>query len=225
MQPYYQDEYATIYHCDCLEMIDRLEQTDAMITDPIYGVNVGENQSSKEKRNGLLVKSKYASVKDTKENYVKIVVPAIQSFLKKCKRAAVFGFAPNIFLLPHPDVIGGVYVSAGCGRNKWGWTTFMPVLFYGTAPNLEKGAKRTAMESNDSSEKNGHPTPKPISWMNWLVDLASAEDETIIDPFMGSGTTLVSAKSYGRKCIGIEIEEEYCEIAANRLRQEVLNLF
>lgn len=67
-----------------------------------------------------------------------------------------------------------------------------------------------------------HPNEKPESLMLKLVKLCSQAGETILDPYMGSGTTIVAAKQLGRRAIGIEIEERYCEIAANRLRQEVL---
>lgn len=71
--------------------------------------------------------------------------------------------------------------------------------------------------------KREHPTQKPISLMFWCLSFAP-QAETIIDPFMGSGTTLRAAKDLRRKAIGIEIEEKYCEIAARRMQQEVLPL-
>lgn len=67
-----------------------------------------------------------------------------------------------------------------------------------------------------------HPTVKPVPMLRTIVSWSSGEGETVLDPFMGSGTTLRAAKDLGRRAIGIEIEERYCEIAANRLRQEVL---
>ena len=67
----------------------------------------------------------------------------------------------------------------------------------------------------------GHPTQKPLALMRWCLSFVP-DATTILDPFMGSGTTLVAAKLEGRRAIGIEISEKYCEIAAERLRQGVL---
>jgi len=73
-----------------------------------------------------------------------------------------------------------------------------------------------------NSERVGHPTQKPLALMKWCISQAPDTAQTILDPFMGSGTTLVAAKLLGKRAIGIELEERYCEIAANRLRQKVL---
>ena len=74
-----------------------------------------------------------------------------------------------------------------------------------------------------NGHKTEHPCEKPLSMMKWLVTGVSAEGECICNPFMGSGTTLRAAKDLGRRAIGIEIEEKYCEIAAKRLSQEVMD--
>ena len=69
---------------------------------------------------------------------------------------------------------------------------------------------------------DAHPCPKPVPVFRWLVDSLARLNDVVLDPFMGSGTTLVAARDLGRRAIGIEIEERYCEIAVNRLRQGVL---
>jgi site-specific DNA-methyltransferase (adenine-specific) len=73
-------------------------------------------------------------------------------------------------------------------------------------------------------EERWHPTQKPLPVMRWCVGLLPATAGTILDPYAGSGTTLRAAKDLGRKAIGIEIEERYCEIAAQRCAQDVLDL-
>ena len=180
-------------------------------------------RAAHETRNGYLKKKSYDGYNDTPENFRIIIVPAIEKALQICSRATIFGFAPGLRLLPEPTAMGGIYIPAGCGRNAWGFICFAPIFFYGSAPDLNLGAKSTAMKSTKMAEKNGHPVPKPVEWMKWLVNLGSRQNEVILDPFLGSGTTAVAAKELGRKFIGIEISEEYCEIAVKRLRQNVFN--
>ena len=124
---------------------------------------------------------------------------------------------------PKPRDIGCAYCPGGAGVGPWGFVCFHPVLFYGKRPGGPKSP--SSFSSTFLSEKNGHPCPKPIEWMKWCVRIGSIYNEFILDPFMGSGTTLVAAKELGRKAIGIEIEEKYCEIAARRLAQEMLPFY
>lgn len=216
----------TIIHGDCGDFADRIA-AQVLATDPPYGVlEPGDYMPRvRDDRGGSngLVRKGYASYCDTYENFRTQIVPMLNLFLHRTERAGVFT-GPHIHEQQKPEAIGGVYCPAATGRNRWGYKRFLPVLLYGQYPELNKGCSvPSTIMSNDTSEKNGHPCPKPVSWMKWLVSLVSLPSETILDPFAGSGTTLVAAKQLGRKCIGIEIEERYCEIAANRLRQEVLN--
>lgn len=219
---YYEEPAGKIYCGDCLEIMPLLGNNLVVITDPPYGVNLGNHIAAKESRGRWLNKKGYESYDDTYENFLKYVVPAIQQCTKRFDRVVTFCAGTMMWDLPRPSAVGGVYLPAACGRNCWGFASLSHVLFYGKAPNLEKGSKHIAIKSNDVAEKNGHPCPKPYPWMAWLVNLASRPSETILDPFLGSGTTAVAAKQLDRKFIGIEIEEKYCKVAVQRLAQEVL---
>ncbi len=222
--PYYQDDYCTIYHGDCRDILPGLEPVDLVLTDPPYGMNLGHHKGINDKRSRELRKKGYLSYNDTPQNYKSIIVPAIKCALQISKRGAIFACAPSAWMLPPPSAIGGIYIAAANGRSPWGFQNLSSVLFYGVAPNLHKGSKHTIFKNNDRSDRGcGHPCPKPLAWLLWLVGLASVEKETILDPFMGSGTTLRAAKDLNRKATGIEIEEKYCEIAAKMLSQEVFN--
>lgn len=220
-EPYYQDDACTIYCADCREVLPLIE-ADVMITDPPYGVNLGDHSGNGENRPGYLKKDGYDGYDDSFDNFKSVIVPVLTVGIQRFCRSAVFGIAPNIWELPAPAALGGVYLPAGCGRMVWGFSNLATIALYGKPPDLELGAKATTICSTAISEKNGHPCPKPLSWMNWLVGLCSRFEETIVDPFMGSGTTLFAAKLRGRKAIGIEINRDYCEIAKQRLAQGVL---
>lgn len=220
-RPYYEHAGITIYHGDCRELVG-LVAADALVTDPPYGIELGKTSGTGE-GHGLKLGA-YASYDDTLANFVGLIVPALNGWIDATKRGAVFT-GPHIHEQRKPAAIGGIYCPAGQGRHCWGFKTFLPVLLYGSAPNLHLGqATPNTIRSGARPDRreNEHPCPKPLAWMKWLVTLASLPDETIIDPFMGSGTTLRAAKDAGRRAIGIDIEERYCEIAARELAQEVL---
>jgi DNA modification methylase len=206
---------AEIWHGDCRDVLPLLGVFHATITDPPYGVDLGSTKGSGG-AHGLQLQA-YKSYADTYENYVGEIVPALTQAIRLAGRAAVF-IGPHIHELPKFDALGGVYCSAATGRHQWGFKNFLPVLFYGTYPDLHKGARYpTVIASNETAEKNGHPVPKPVGWMRWLVALTTRRGETVLDPFMGSGTTGVAAVEQGRMFYGIERERKYFDIACERI--------
>lgn len=222
MRPYYEQSGVTIFHGDCREILPSLV-FDVAVSDPPYGVMLGIGKDMRGGSHGL-AKEAYASYTDSEEAFRDTVVPAISLAVASSKRAAIFMAGHRVQLLPPAAAIGGIFCPAAMGRHCWGFNSFLPVLFYGKDPQLNRGDTASAIQSSAMAEKNGHPCPKPVQWMRWLVLKTSLAGETIIDPFCGSGSTLVAAKHLYRPAIGIEIEERYCEIAAKRLQQEILPL-
>lgn len=221
-KPYYDKGGITIYNADCREILPFIKAT-VTLTDPPYGVNLGVHSGAKETRPGFLKKAGYSQYEDSLENLKAIVIPAVSQSLNTTIRGGVFTGNLHAWEYPKPNAIGGVYCPSGCGRHQWGFNTFHLLLLYGVAPDLQRGSKSPVLRSTARAEVNGHPCPKPYEWMAWAVNLVSTPYDTILDPFMGSGTTLVAAKQLGRRAVGIEIEEKYCEIAVQRLAQDILD--
>lgn len=208
MQPYYQDSAVTIYHGDCREILPTLEPVDLVLTDPPYGVGVD-----------------YGSFIDTADNVLSLVSKVIPVCIAKSKRTVLTCATRQIHFYPPPTWILAWINRAGSYSNPWGFTCWQPILVYGKDPYLEarKGSRPDIIDHSETSEKNGHPCPKPERfWRKLLYRCSINPTDTVLDPFMGSGTTLRAAKDLNRKAIGIEIEEKYCEIAAKRMAQEVL---
>jgi DNA modification methylase len=206
IKPYYEHAGITIYHGDCREVLPSLAPVDLVLTDPPYGI--GEE---------------YASYDDTKIGLAELVAQ-FMPLLLRFKRILLTPGNGNQWLYPKPDWTLCWYISAGCGRSPWGFSCWQPILAYGNDPTVHLGCQADTFAFNEIAEKNGHPCPKPIGLWKALVKRGSPrESDIVLDPFMGSGTTLRAAKDLGRRAIGIEIEEKYCEIAAKRLSQEVLD--
>jgi site-specific DNA-methyltransferase (adenine-specific) len=206
--PYYDDGQITIYHGDCRDVLP-VASYSAVVTDAPYGVGID-----------------YASFDDTSENVAELARD-VSPYLLSATRAAVFSGVPQMWMWPQPKwVLCWSYAPTTNQFSPWGYAQWQPVLVYGSDPYLAKGLgpRPTVYTNTNTPDRRGntHPCPKPIEVMRWVVGRVTDEDDVIIDPFMGSGTTLRAAKDLGRRAIGIEREEKYCEIAVKRLSQGVL---
>lgn len=201
---------ATLYLGDCREILPTLGKVDAVVTDPPYGVRLGEDGPTS------IGKTAYASFEDTPENVRAVCVPVVEDCIRLFGRVVLTPGARNFRAYPEPTELGSIFNPAGAGFSRWGFTTSQPILYYGKDPHGQS-KKPQSIQSTETSEKNGHPCPKPIKLMEWMVDRASLAGQTILDPFMGSGTTGVACAKLGRKFIGIEIEPKYFDIACKRI--------
>jgi len=208
-KPYYEESGITIYHGDCMEIIPNLPKVDLVLTDPPYGI--GESNKKNLSRVNLAKPTDYGSYEWDKSR------PSQDLFdlcVSKGNMAIVWGgnyfkSAPSSCWLVWDKMNGG-NDFADC---ELAWTNLpKAVRLFKFMWNgmLRDGEKITRV----------HPTQKPLELMSWCLGLVP-QANSVIDPFMGSGTTLRACKDLGRKSVGIEMEEKYCEIAAKRLRQEV----
>jgi site-specific DNA-methyltransferase (adenine-specific) len=216
MTPYYEDGTVTIYHGDCREVLPDLS-ADVVLTDPPYAIGVD-----------------YGAYDDTDANLNALLDEVLPLIFAVADRVLITPGVGNLWRYPEPKWVLCWFDPGGTGSGPWGFCTWQPVLAYGTDPYLAAGkgrrpdgrqfmlGRRPHKEDKDGS--GGHPCPKPLDVMSWLVSRSAVAPATFVDPFMGSGSTLRAAKNHGHQAIGIEIDERYCEIAAKRMGQGVLEL-
>lgn len=202
---------ATLYLGDCREILPSL-RADALITDPPYGIGVRLGTIGKGRN-----RNAYESFDDTKENVRDSIIPAIKTALLVTKRGMVTPGPRCLSMYPDFTDIGMIYQPACVGMTAWGRCTCQPVLFYGKDPMAGKTIKPIHYINTETPEAVAHPCPKPLGVMSWMVGRASLENEIVLDPFMGSGTTGIAALKANRKFIGIEIEPKYFDIATERI--------
>jgi site-specific DNA-methyltransferase (adenine-specific) len=199
-KPYYDHGGITIYHGDCREILPLLGRFDLLLTDPPYGH--GDKWSGGTWASNPIYEAAFEWDAHTVD----------QSLLERCIAAA-----------SHAIVWGGNYYALPPSRCWLSWlkTSRMATMadFELAWTNLDRPAKAFDEDRNPDG-KRYHPTQKPLSLIRWCIGLT--ECQTVLDPFMGSGTTLRAAKDAGLRVVGIDRVERYCEIAAKRLAQEVL---
>lgn len=219
MSIYFEKDGYVIHHGDCREIIPEITGFDVVVTDPPYGVKLSHKQHKWFHQDG----TGYESTPDN-DSTVEMAVSVMESLVASGIRCVLTPGMRHALKYPQPNAIDCAFNKAGAGLSPWGFQCSQLIYFYGKDPK-RPGCYPSGYEQhpNDIALKNGHPCPKPERFWKWLVNRVSNDGETLLDPFLGSGTTLVVAKLLGRKAIGIEIEEKYCEIAARQMEQGVFS--
>lgn len=212
MKPYYQDGDVTIYHGDCRDILPYLEPVDLVLTDPPYGINYSSGQVGPMQGAGI------SGDCDTS-----LWQWAVDTF--SAGQAVIFGHWRNPPANARAAIVWDKGEGVGMGDLSFPWRPNFEMAYIfgdGWEGHRDTSVVRDIMVSWASMGRL-HPTQKPIGLLRHFIAKAP-NAHTILDPFMGSGTTLRAAKDLGRRAIGIEIEERYCEIAANRMAQSVMAL-
>ena len=219
---YYQDSAVTIYHGDCREIIPQLGQFDLLLTDPPYGIKYDASASQvggTKSKGGASYKTEHAF---TNWDNQPIPLWLIMQSIDIAKKSIVWG--GNYYHLP-PTRCWLFWDKMNDGKTfadgELAWTNYECSLR--RIQHLWDGMLQHDM---GNKEMHMHPTQKPLRVIKWALDFANRQNEvqTILDPFAGSGTTGRAAKDLNKTAVLIEREERYCEIAANRMSQEVLAL-
>jgi DNA modification methylase len=214
VNPYYQDEHITLYHGDCRAISEWLA-ADVLLTDPPYGMAY-ESNFNRDRRN-VKVGRVVAADKDTTARDAALS-------LWGDKPALIFGrwnvarpAATRARLIWDRG-----YHGMGDLSFPWGPTDEeIYVLGAGWVGTREQNILRVHALMSGDSRRPDHPTPKPVLLLERLIQ--KCPPGVIADPFAGSGSTLLAARNLGRKAIGVEIEEKYCELIASRLAQGALD--
>jgi DNA modification methylase len=207
--PYYEQDGITIYHGDCRDVLARIAPDesagfDLLLTDPPYGIGFAAQPTKWQRRKG-----------QAPEDWDSTPAPeGVALGRSLCRHQIIFG--GNYYDLP----IARCWLSwckpdapPSMGNVEYAWT------------NLDQNSRMISVSIGaTNAERVGHPTQKPEAVMRWSLLQAPADARTVLDPFMGSGTTLVAAKRLGKRAVGIDINERYCELAAERLSQGALPL-
>lgn len=201
VRPYYEHAGITIYNADCRAVLGDL-RADVVLTDPPYGLGFRDAAWD-----SSLVEGWFQMTRASAPLVVVITAPT------------------TLWDYPRPDWVLCWTRPGSTSRTAYGaFNHWSPVLVYGKGTWNPDYKRIPSIQQQVENKGIKHPSPKPQELMRWLILGAVNEGGTVLDPFMGSGTTLRAAKDLGRKAIGIEINEAYCEIAAQRLGQEVLDL-
>ncbi len=214
MTPYYDHAGITIYHRDCRDILPSLPKVDLVLTDPPYGVKRDEGFEGFGGFGAPIARRRFVGGWDRDRPASDL----LQAIVNAGRTVIIWGgnfFADVLPRSTHWIFWDKLQTMPTFGDGELAWTN-----------SPRKSITKVTVEWNGllgKEKTRDHATQKPLALMVWCIGGYSECHTTILDPFMGSGTTLRAAKDLGRKAIGIEIEERYCEIAAKRMAQEVFS--
>jgi site-specific DNA-methyltransferase (adenine-specific) len=203
---HYRDDWVTIYHADCREMLPSFApgSFDVAFADPPYGVGFDYGNSHADTWNHSDLIGELRRVAATV-----LVTPGIRNLWDWPRLTWAIAWAKP----------GSTRRSDLGGFNEW-----EPVLIYGKPRRMYHDLRLLPSVANLANGDTGdHPCPKPLTLLRWLLAETSMGG-TVLDPFMGSGTTLRAAKDQALQAVGIDVDAHFCDIAARRMAQEVLGV-
>jgi site-specific DNA-methyltransferase (adenine-specific) len=224
MQPYYADDSVTIYHGDCREVMRDLDRVDMIFTDPPYGMAFQSHKRTATPR--------FAAIQGDAE----VDTAGILAALDHLKDGGAAYVATRWDVYPRwYDAIETVVTVKNCivwAKSAGGLGDllgdYLPdhewVIYAVRGRHVLRGGRVSNVWQVDKDPPSTylHPMQKPVGLASRAIQKSSDAGDLVLDPYMGSGSSLRAAKDLGRRSIGIEIEERYCEVAAKRCAQEVL---
>lgn len=205
MTPYFETELGKLYHGDCLEIMKEIPDgsVDLVLTDPPYNVGF-----------------RYEGYDDTRKDWVAYFRPVFAQLSRIAKTILISTGTQNLVSYAQIEPwkwLLAWHKPACMGRSPVGFNNFEPIAMWGRG--CKNGTDVIVAPIIVRDSLYGHPCPKPLMWAEKILQLFK-ESDSVLDPFIGSGTTAVACERLNRRWIGIEIEERYCEIAAKRIQAE-----
>ena len=193
-----------LYLGNCIGVMASMpdNSVDAIVTDLPYGLDF-----------------EYGIYIDSEENLKSLIAEFMPQARRVAKRVVLTCGVNRMWLYPNPDWVACWYMVSGGAAAMWGgFGVWQPVLCYGRDRKMRLGRRPDVIVSNaPDKDKYGHPCPKPLDFVCKLVEFATEKGETVLDPFMGSGTTGVACIRSHRKFVGIELQPEYYKTAEQRI--------
>ena len=217
---------------DCLKVMKQIPDNsiDLILTDPAYRVISGGNNHPSINMKGSVIGKNDGKIFDNNDIKISEWLPEVKRVMKDNTHGYCFTNQLNLlpFLMEFEKLNLSVYRILIWDKGIATWTQFYmkqyePIIFFrkGNAKKINNQGTKDVLSVPNTKNKL-HPTEKPINLFEILLDNSSNKNDLILDPFLGSGTTAVACQNLGRRFIGIELSEKYCQIARDRLKQQTL---